>query len=126
MGDVNKLEKIERNKTMANLPGSIKNLNTLLGEQLLDGGGSGGGGESDFSIATLTFINGDGSVLGALANDVDNRSTGNMFNNIIKIILYKGQALIEIDGTVESTSGDIEDLGRDGWLVTGDCTITIS
>lgn len=29
---------------MANLPGSIKNLNTLLGEQLAEGGGGGGGG----------------------------------------------------------------------------------
>lgn len=27
---------------MANLPGSIKNLNTLLGEQLAEGGGGGG------------------------------------------------------------------------------------
>ena len=27
---------------MANLPGSIKNLNTLLGEQLTEGGGGGG------------------------------------------------------------------------------------
>ena len=40
---------------MANLPGSIKNLNTLLGEQLLDGGGSGGGGSSDFSTAQVTI-----------------------------------------------------------------------
>jgi hypothetical protein len=29
---------------MANLPTSIKNLNTLLGEQLTEGGGGGGGG----------------------------------------------------------------------------------
>lgn len=29
---------------MANLPGSIKNLNTLLGEQLTEGSGGGGGG----------------------------------------------------------------------------------
>lgn len=36
---------------MANLPGSIKNLNTLLGEQLTEGGG---GGSSDFSTATVT------------------------------------------------------------------------
>lgn len=45
MGDVNELQK-KGTKTMANLPGSIKNLNTLLGEQLLEGGGSGGGGSS--------------------------------------------------------------------------------
>ena len=38
---------------MANLPGSIKNLNTLLGEQLAEGGG-GGSGSSDFSTATVT------------------------------------------------------------------------
>lgn len=41
---------------MANLPGSIKNLNTLLGEQLLEGGGSGGGGgSSDFSTAEVSI-----------------------------------------------------------------------
>lgn len=39
---------------MANLPTSIKNLNTLLGEQLTDGGG---GGSSDFSIANVTINN---------------------------------------------------------------------
>lgn len=85
-----------------------------------------GGGESDLSIATLTFTNGEGSVLGAIADDGDNRSINNSFGDIIKIILYKGQALIEIDGTIESTSGNIEDLGKEGWLVTGDCTVTVS
>lgn len=56
MGDVNELQK-KGTKTMANLPGSIKNLNTLLGEQLLEGGGSGGGGSSDFSTAEVEFKN---------------------------------------------------------------------
>lgn len=37
---------------MANLPGSIKNLNTLLGEQLTEGGG--GGGEGYLGIHTAT------------------------------------------------------------------------
>ena len=102
----------------------------LFRENLIEGVTSksegGGGGESDFSIATLTFTNGEGGVIGSVIAEVDNRSSYNAFDNTIKIILYKGQALIEIDGTIESTSGNIEDLGRDGWLVTGDCTVTVS
>lgn len=64
MGDVNELKK-ERNKTMANLPGSIKNLNTLLGEQLTEGGGGGGGGFTTAKVkvvgkARTTFFGSEG------------------------------------------------------------------
>ena len=136
MGDVNELEKIERNKTMANLPGSIKNLNTLLGEQLLDGGGSGGGGSSDFSFAQVTFENNSGSLLLAympfIIQPDDALETENhipMGNSVAEMVLYKGSASINCTSFVPtytvSVSGNATE--KRGYVsVTGDCTITIS
>lgn len=135
MGDVNELKK-ERNKTMANLPGSIKNLNTLLGEQLLEGGGSGGGGSSDFSTAEVTFSGISGTAFATMPKIVSTPFDAilplqnEVTDGTYTIALYKGKAIISLDLTgVEgnvTTSGDIESLQDEVYLVTGDCTITIS
>ena len=121
---------------MANLPTSIKNLNTLLGEQLTEGGGS-----SDFSTAKVTIVNNVNShvnfsipVVSAdetleFANasfSVDPNSTA-----VTDVILYKGSALcpevqpVEVPVVHMSVSGDITE-GAFGLLtITGDGTITI-
>lgn len=122
---------------MANLPGSIKNLNTLLGEQLLEGGGSGGGGSSDFSTAEVTF---KGEALAAMPLIVTTESgfsddailiSQRAFGNAsYPIALYKGKAIILVktfeEGEVITISGGVESLSGDMYLITGDCTITIS
>lgn len=99
MGDVNELKK-ERNKTMANLPGSIKNLNTLLGEQLLEGGGS-----SDFSTANVDVtVNGEetfyiASAIGVFDGNlqwIDGFETATY-----TIVLYKGL----LNGSISTISG---------------------
>ena len=118
---------------MANLPGSIKNLNTLLGEQLAEGGG--GGGSSDFSTATLTLNNPTEQFFSAPF--IAFTSAGAPFDFIVSnggsvssgdytIALYKGNAMAIIPlGNIE-TSGAIESLGDSQYHITGDCTITIS
>lgn len=49
---------------MANLPGSIKNLNTLLGEQLAEGGGGGGDGYLGLHTATVNVTFDTSSISG--------------------------------------------------------------
>ena len=117
---------------MANLPGSIKNLNTLLGEQLLDGGGSGGGGSSDFSTATMTVV-GDPNVADLYFpyvsdfDGIDTIRTKVSDDAPFTIVMYKGSAtLIDTNNQITSAEGDIESKGRGYYLITGDCTITIS
>ncbi len=129
MDGVNELQK-KGTKTMANLPGSIKNLNTLLGEQLLEGGGSGGGGSSDFSTATVTLIN--ETMFGLTLAHIDNTSgiepeMGR--SGEYEVVLYKGKAvgLFTSPSGNLSVTGNITYYGEDGELfITGDGTITIS
>lgn len=143
MGDVNELQK-KGTKTMANLPGSIKNLNTLLGEQLLEGGGSGGGGSSDFSTAEVIVVKNyenaftihtpiamDNDEMPASLPDIDSSNIGN--RTIFRVILYKGNAVMLIDGfslgaePTITTSGNIQYIEiAHIYTITGDCTITIS
>ena len=130
MGDINELKK-KGTKTMAILPGSIKNLNTLLGEQLLEGGGSGGGGESDFSTAKVTVVNEDAlEIKVPLAVNVDNEklsTTGIYESGVYDVILYGGScygAIPEMQAVV-SVSGDIVLKEYNYIIITGDGTITI-
>ena len=99
----------------------------------------GGGGSSDFSTAELTFVLASGKTAQftcptyqiegdrgmALGNN------GARIGNVnFSVILCKGNAMLELtqytsDSNI-STSGDIEDIGNDTYIITGDCTITIS
>lgn len=115
---------------MANLPTSIKNLNTLLGEQLTEGGG----GSSDFSTATMTIVNGRVDTKLSVPCILDNEefnmrgsATMSIFDrSSCQVILYKGKAyVITSQADVESTGGNIEyDADIQMYVVTGDCTIT--
>ena len=102
---------------MANLPGSIKNLNTLLGEQLLDGGGSGGGGSSDLSYIvpeqTITIPEGSRFVE-IQVDELPEPSGGNFVCAVTKFIVksnnftaylgttvYRNEARITIYGLMD-------------------------
>lgn len=101
-------------------------------------GGGGGGGSSDFSTAQVTTINntsGEGYIYGAFTMEADGGfSACVMYNTYFEpnetrtdnLVLYKGGAIIEIQGAQPSISGNIESLGDNMYSVTGDCTITIS
>lgn len=126
MGDVNELKK-KGTKTMANLPGSIKNLNTLLGEQLLDGGGSGGGGSSDFSTAVV-IVEGEDEIAAPVImfEDTPPYLNATTASGEFTVALYKGRAFCPYYGDKKVTvSGNAEVYGS-GVIVTGDCTITLS
>lgn len=135
---------------MANLPTSIKNLNTLLGEQLTEGGG---GGSSDFSTARVTIMNNtessvqffgadmanygsvflgeganSGMVVGsvtALAGDTGTQKVL-LIKDVVEDIGVVNQAFfnVETEGVVSVSGACIYSDG--GLLITGDCTITIS
>lgn len=121
------------------LPTSIKNLNTKLGEQLLEGGG--GGGSSDFSTATVTVV-GSAKIQapqvvtaeesGAPVDFIQARTFGfdPIADTTITVALYKGLAIINVAssqlGKTITVSGNIEYVGDDAYMVRGDCTITIS
>jgi len=137
MGDVNKFKKKQKGtKTMANLPGSIKNLNTLLGEQLLDGGGSGGGGgSSDFSTAQVKVTRAQlKTVCMSFMIDGEYASMQSfvMDSGEYTAVLYKGvcvaTALNLEDRFVDPTITVTGNATVDGpmIIITGDCTITIS
>ena len=97
----------------------------------------GGGGSSDFSTATVTF---EGEALAAMPLIVTTESGSSVdailvsqraFGNAsYPIALYKGNAIIRVtafeEGEVITISGGGESLGDDMYLITGDCTITIT
>ena len=100
---------------------------------------SGGGGSSDFSTATVT-VTGEMSLppkvlhptVATLSEDGDASMgiadwiIGETFN----VILYKGKAwLYEDSGNLTIPSGETNityDSSEEAFLITGDCTITIS
>lgn len=104
-------------------------------------GGGGGGGSSDFSTAVLHAVdmNGDdvmgdynppifqGPFIGTIP--VNGGIECSFFSDIFgdgTLILYKGRAFVglaNVEWPVSSISGNIEDIGDGGYLVTGDCTI---
>lgn len=100
----------------------------------------GGGGSSDFSTAEVTFSMVNTGNLASMPLVVTTES-GSPFDALLPtkrevedgaytIALYKGKAVVEIEvgalGDTISTSGAIELLESGIYLVTGDCTITIS
>ena len=88
-------------------------------------GGSGGGGSSDFSTAEVTITGGT------------TPNTFPVYDNGTIVIRYmtneSATVVIGADGLnvrppdgYASVSGAIQSLGKAGYLITGDCTITIS
>lgn len=82
------------------------------------------GGSSDFSTAEVTLTT-DVELYGCfVSEDGYSQSAVGGFEGTFTIILYKGKALLNIDGTVQSTSGNIQyDSDFGSYFVTGDCTI---
>lgn len=108
----------------------------------VSGIGSGGGGSSDFSTAGVT-VNSSTSLMYklSLSNYYDYENTGIMLpsissgdiedSKILNAILYKGQAMCIFNPLGQTTpnisvSGNIQDIGQNTYIITGNCTITIS
>lgn len=95
-------------------------------------GGGGGGGSSDFSTATITVV----GKLNAAIPYVMTTEMGAPFDTLVsvqqtiqggvQVPLYKGALIIEILVDGVTVSGNIENLGDSMYLITGDCTITVS
>lgn len=98
----------------------------------MTGGSGGGGGGGDFSTAEVT-VNGDLSIYDCILPYCADVGAGDMLycapypfaNDTYAIALYKGQCAVVIEG-VASVSGNITSMGNNYYLITGDCTITIS
>ena len=122
---------------MANLPTSIKNLNTLLGEQLTEGGG---GGSSDFSTAEVTVtISTHGAYIGlpvvmlggegeeGFAQALEIGESG-----VYSVILYEGNCTVfaesYTDGkmAVVAVTGNAETMGDSVFTIKGDCAVTVT
>ena len=98
------------------------------------------GGSSDFSTAEVTIVNNSQSdafdfiMCVTRTNGGISATTGLVLGTpvgeteVFNVVLYKGNAHIQFkeDPLVITTSGNISDLGGDNYMVTGDCTITIS
>lgn len=123
--DIDKQNTVEV-KSTEGVIGSIK----LNGEEY-----GGGGGESDFSMAEVTFSGTDGKVLATMPKIINTPFDAILpLQDIVNdetytIALYKGKTIISLDlagiGQNVTTSGDIELLEGETYLVTGDCTMTI-
>lgn len=100
-------------------------------------GGSGGGGSSDFSTATLT-VNGDFTqsdlfIAPVVEKDPNNEDIAfpmiQSGNSTCTVILYKGRSTLMFMGSQSRTiavSGNIETVDMGVYIITGDCTITLS
>lgn len=111
-----------------------------IAKKLAGGGGGGGGG--DFTTAKVTF--GDGRIKAHVAICVDiPQEYGLGVDGVVTILtpggplpesmeiavpLYKGGAIAEFTSSIGTvtTSGNIMAMGGDQYLITGDCSITIS
>lgn len=113
------------------------NLYDVVVAKKLSGGG-GGGGSSDFTTAKMTIVNTvpqsfswecpwfiDDPEFSCAYGDISVTSNA---TETFDIIMYKGQASLHaLPGTAQiSISGNIEPDGATYYLITGDCTITIS
>lgn len=97
----------------------------------------GGGGSSDFSTATLTvngnFTQSDLFMVPVIEKDPNNEDIAfpqlQSGNNTYTVILYKGRSTLMFTGSQSHTitvSGNIETAATGVYIITGDCTITIS
>lgn len=96
----------------------------------------GGGGSSDFSTAEVEVINTSSEYANTLKGSIvidfgsEFGTTYEMDISVSQtitanVIMYKGNSIVFISD-VESTSGAIQSIGGNKYLITGDCTITIS
>ena len=117
----------------------IESTDGVIGSVKINGEEAGGGGSSDFSTAELTFVLASGKTAQFTCPTYQiegdrGMALGNNGARIgavnFSVILCKGNAMLELtqytSGSNISTSGDIEDIGNDTYIITGDCTITIS
>lgn len=103
----------------------------------------GGGGSSDFSTAQVTIVNNYSSefiieMAVAMSEEGMDASLGTLTAGridtgmVANVILYKGSAGAIIDSfpldapPTIVTSGNIQNMEDNAYLITGDCTITIS
>lgn len=94
-----------------------------------------GGGSGDFSTATLSIVDGDGFTVNLDFATLNERgfSLGGCSEwngtDDLTVILYKGKAILELENLNSANitvSGAIENVGGNIYVITGDCTITIS
>ncbi len=97
---------------------------------MLSGGGSGGGGESDFSTAEVTFIcTGEPEITAPFINIQDDGiySLVNITQSTqtVTVPLYKNKlsCFAPFSMSVTSTSGNITGSQTDGYIISGNCTI---
>lgn len=116
------------------LPGSIKHLNMLLGEQLTEGQG-GGGGSSDFSTATVSVTRAQRKTV-CMPFIFDNENSAIMAfvmdSGEYTAVLYKGVCVasaLDLENPMFTpnvvVTGNATVEGAD-IIITGDGTITIS
>ena len=94
---------------------------------------AGGGGGGDFSTASVT-LTGSGTSLNTIymPTIVDGIIGGRVMDyciimtGVYTVPLGQDGTYITVDADVSSIAGDIEDAGKGHYLITGDCTITIS
>ena len=98
----------------------------------LSSGGGGGGGSSDFSTAEVT-INGSGSfqlrfALVYTSGVMDGMTDGCVVSvgTYTAILGANGALLTDYTDAITSTTGAIQTVDKGEYLITGDCTITIS
>lgn len=127
------VEKNKVDKVMEYILNTPENTNPAILKGMLEDLSSegGGGGESDFSTATVTIINtvADSVIRADSAFITDNNmvlsARAYYGTTELTIVLYKGSAELEVDADeITSTSGDLEELDPFVYKVTGNCTIT--
>lgn len=107
-------------------------------EKLVEGVTSkseGGGGSSDFSTAVVT-VNGNGGFVAEVASLTTNGLRGTCFKSpfvdSFTVVLYQGKTIMQVIRATptfsipESETNIIYDEDNSWYLITGDCTITIS
>ena len=103
---------------------SPENTNPNVLEGMLDQ--LGGGGSSDYSIAKVTIIVNltQADLYGSFQGE---NTTLESVNSVGEhnLILYKGNAHIHADGTIDNPSGDISLINDNNGVVTGDCSLSL-
>ena len=125
-------------KTPVNKNNHARIISELADNWTGSGGGGGGGGSSEFSTAEVTIV-GSYSVDAYFPMLIEADTWGEGQPPFIAcfqqgfecgtydVLLYKGALYTTILSDYEFTyNGDIVDMGDDTYLITGDCTITIS
>lgn len=118
----------------------VKSTDGVIGSVKLNGeeyGGSGGGGSSDFSTATVEFISSSGTYDVMCCNIVDNALMLGDYKTVtakmswtytiplLNGVAYLNQrSFIGIDTSVMPTMEGSIELGQDVFIITGDGTIT--